>query len=279
MGAGEVARPLPVGARVGALGRPEELRRGQRGGERPEVDADEGLVAPRAVVVEGSRDELLAGARLAAQQHRNVELGHACDGLAHLNDAGAVADQPEAGRQGVGRAGKKMEKQHDAPRQLDDHPGFEPVCAEGGLVFERGAVEGGGRPRSVAVEAQGAVGESGESQRAAAQVAVLEGAPDGGAGIREVRLLTRQECLPAADQLREQHALADALEIGMAEDGQRRQRRQRGARCRLGDLLLARRGKAGGRAAVSDGHGPILCPRYFVIRSGECTFASWLWER
>jgi hypothetical protein len=48
----------------------EELGLHQVARDGPAVHPDEGLVLARAVLVQGSRDELLAGARLAADEHR-----------------------------------------------------------------------------------------------------------------------------------------------------------------------------------------------------------------
>ena len=50
----------------------EELVLDERGGQGGAVDFDERLVAARAVDVDGPRDELLAAAGLAADEHRRV---------------------------------------------------------------------------------------------------------------------------------------------------------------------------------------------------------------
>jgi hypothetical protein len=54
----------------------EELGLHQVAGDRPAVHPDEGLVLARAVLVEGARDELLARARLARDEHRRGGVGH-----------------------------------------------------------------------------------------------------------------------------------------------------------------------------------------------------------
>ena len=62
-------------------------------GQRRAVHLDERLVAPERGGAERPRDQLLAGAALAANQHRDVGVGDALDQVAHLGHPLAVAEQ------------------------------------------------------------------------------------------------------------------------------------------------------------------------------------------
>ena len=73
-----------VGAGERALFVAEELRLDQRFGQRAATDLDERLPRPQRVVVDGLRDELLAGARLAADEDGRVGARHLHDLLADL---------------------------------------------------------------------------------------------------------------------------------------------------------------------------------------------------
>src|SRR6185436_20444014 len=48
-------------------------------GDGPAVDADEGALGPRGAVVDLPRDQLLAGAGLAGDEHGDVGRGHLLD--------------------------------------------------------------------------------------------------------------------------------------------------------------------------------------------------------
>jgi hypothetical protein len=74
MGGAEEAVTLLVGTRVGALARTEELRRGELLGHGAQVDADERPRAAGAGLVNGLGDQLLARARLAADEHRHLQI-------------------------------------------------------------------------------------------------------------------------------------------------------------------------------------------------------------
>ena len=91
---GELEAPLL--ARVGAGERPllvaEELRLDQRVRQRAAADLDERLLRARRVVVDGVRDQLLAGAGFAAQQHRRARPRHLGDLLVDPLHRAAVAD-------------------------------------------------------------------------------------------------------------------------------------------------------------------------------------------
>ena len=71
--------------------RAEQLGGGQLLGDGAQVDADEDLLAPRAALVDGAGDQLLARARLSADEHRHVQVRHLLDVLAHAPDAHAGA--------------------------------------------------------------------------------------------------------------------------------------------------------------------------------------------
>ncbi len=76
----------------------EERALGQRGRDGAAVDDDEGLVRAGAGLVDGLGDELLAGARLARDEHGEVGGGGLLEALEHAAHARAVTDQgPEAG--------------------------------------------------------------------------------------------------------------------------------------------------------------------------------------
>ena len=85
----EAALALLLGTRERPPLMAEELALDQILGQGGAVDADEGGVAPHAAEMQGARDQFLAGARLAADQHG----GHA---VGHLRDL--VVDQPHAAR-------------------------------------------------------------------------------------------------------------------------------------------------------------------------------------
>ena len=70
----------------------EQLRLDQAVGQRRAAHLDERLVGARRVVVDGVRDQLLAGARLAANQHGGVGRGHLRHLLVHLAHRPAGAD-------------------------------------------------------------------------------------------------------------------------------------------------------------------------------------------
>ncbi len=70
----------------------EQLRLDQRLRQRGAADLDEGLLGARRVVVDRVRDHLLAGAGLAADQHRRGRAGDLRDLLVDLLNRRAVAD-------------------------------------------------------------------------------------------------------------------------------------------------------------------------------------------
>ena len=91
---------LALGAGEGARRGAEQLGLDQGFRDRRDVDRDEGAIGPRRQVVDALRQQLLAGAGLAADQHRGIQLRGAT-GLA-LHFAGRRAGTNEAG-DGVAR--------------------------------------------------------------------------------------------------------------------------------------------------------------------------------
>ena len=81
-----------VGAGERAADVAEQLRLEQRLGDRRAVDLDERHVALRAAVVNGARDELLAGAGLAGDEHRALGIGDALGPADDLLHRPAAAD-------------------------------------------------------------------------------------------------------------------------------------------------------------------------------------------
>ena len=80
------------GAGERALGVAEELGFGERLGDRRGVERHEPLVRARAVVVDGPRDQLLAGAGLALDQHGAVHRRHELEALEDRLHGAALAD-------------------------------------------------------------------------------------------------------------------------------------------------------------------------------------------
>ena len=83
---------LGDGARERALRVAEQLRLGERLGNGRRVEGDEPLIRARAVVVDRPRDQFLAGAGLALNQHGAVHRRHELQALEHRLHRGALAD-------------------------------------------------------------------------------------------------------------------------------------------------------------------------------------------
>ena len=88
----------------------EERALGERRRDGAAVDDDEGLVGARARLVDRLRDELLAGARLARDEHGELGRRGLAQALEHAAHPGARADErPELGDVGdvdlLGRVG------------------------------------------------------------------------------------------------------------------------------------------------------------------------------
>ncbi|EDM79044.1 hypothetical protein PPSIR1_10590 [Plesiocystis pacifica SIR-1] len=88
----ELADLVGHGARERALDVAEELGLDQVLGDGPAVDRHEGALGPGRAVVDLVGDELLAGARLAGDQHGDVGAGDLVDPLVDLDHLGARAD-------------------------------------------------------------------------------------------------------------------------------------------------------------------------------------------
>ncbi len=88
----EASDPAGDGAGERALGVAEQLGLGQRLGNGGGVEGDESLVGTRAVVVDRPRDEFLAGAGLALDQHGAVHRRDQLEALEHLLHRAALAD-------------------------------------------------------------------------------------------------------------------------------------------------------------------------------------------
>ena len=88
--AAEVA-PLRAGERAGLVA--EQLAFEQLGRDRRGVEGDKRFGGARRLAVQGPRDQFLAGAGLAGDQHRQRRLREAADGAEQRAHGGSVADQ------------------------------------------------------------------------------------------------------------------------------------------------------------------------------------------
>ena len=84
----EAADALPIGARERALFVAEQFGFEQRLGQRRAVHLDEVPRSAQRVVMDRARDQLLARARFAANQHRRVALRHLADDAEHALQRG-----------------------------------------------------------------------------------------------------------------------------------------------------------------------------------------------
>ena len=101
----EGAGALGRGAGEGAAGVAEQLALEQVGGDRGAVDRDERPARAPAVLVDGARHQLLAGAGLAGDQHGGVAVGDEADHLLHPRIAGLEPIRVSASASGAaGRA-------------------------------------------------------------------------------------------------------------------------------------------------------------------------------
>ncbi len=80
------------GTGKGAFDVPEQLALEQVLRQRRAVDGHERPVAARALIVDGARDQLLAGSALAEEQHRGVGGGHRRDEAEDVTNARRLAD-------------------------------------------------------------------------------------------------------------------------------------------------------------------------------------------
>ena len=93
MGLLELADSPGHGAGEGALLVAEQLGFEQGVGNRRAVDRDEGLLGAAAVTVDKSRQQLLAGARLAGNQHARVGRGEPLGQPQELRGSGVAVDE------------------------------------------------------------------------------------------------------------------------------------------------------------------------------------------
>ena len=112
---GELEASRPRGDRPGegAALVTEELALDEPAGDRGAVDPDKGLVGAGRAEVEGPRDQLLAGAALAGDQHGRRAGGDGADDLADRRDRRGAADHPGvdagvAALRGAGRRGIRI---------------------------------------------------------------------------------------------------------------------------------------------------------------------------
>src|SRR5690606_23819469 len=108
----------------------EELALDELHGERRPVDDDEGPGLPRGVDVDRPREEPLAGAGLAAEEHGRVRLRRERHALVHRAELGAATDdaiewpaQREAWPRGArGAERRQRERAGDLRREGDEVP-------------------------------------------------------------------------------------------------------------------------------------------------------------
>src|SRR5262249_27509656 len=87
---------------------PEQLALQKRAGDGGAVDRQERVPRAAAVLVDGAGDQLLARARLTADQHVDVVGGDAADGLVDLLHGRGDADEGVAGGVGGGADGDRV---------------------------------------------------------------------------------------------------------------------------------------------------------------------------
>jgi len=97
-GLAEAPQPRLDGTGEGAALVAEQLALEQLARDRRRVDGHEGQRAAMARCVQGARDQLLAGAALAGDQHRHVAARHAADGLEGVEQGRAASHQALARR-------------------------------------------------------------------------------------------------------------------------------------------------------------------------------------
>jgi hypothetical protein len=162
----EPARLPRDGAGERALLVAEELALDQIARDRGAVHADERLVLARAVLVERARDELLAGAALARDEHRARRVRDLLDDLIDLRHRRGLPDEPVAAR--LARLGADVAlAQLARARGLSDHV-LELALLERLLMVERAELQRLDRRADGAVRGDQITGTSGK------RVVVLE---------------------------------------------------------------------------------------------------------
>jgi hypothetical protein len=110
----------------------EQLGLGERLGDGRHVDHDERRRAALASAVNHARDDLLAGAGLAADEHARVGACHLLDAVEHLlhrrvladdGDARRLTRAPGCGRLGAGQLANHRVLEHRDVKRLRDHVG------------------------------------------------------------------------------------------------------------------------------------------------------------
>ena len=151
----EPARLPPVGAGEGALLVPEELRLGERLGERRAVELDERPVRPRGEGVEDPRDEVLPRPRLAADEDRDRPRRRAREGrldpLRRLGPADEGVEVPAAPQVRLQALVLDGEPQARLEELLDEAGVLDGDGREVGEGLEEGDVAFGEEARGVAV--------------------------------------------------------------------------------------------------------------------------------
>ena len=239
----------------------KQLRGGHLGRQRGHVDRDEGLGGARRGGVQRPRDQLLAGPRLAAQEHGDLQARDRGDLRAHAMDRRALADQAVL-RHGVVRRGRALEEEYDALGDEDEHAaGQRPVVDE----RQRGAgdVQHAGL-RAATLEPQRAAG-SPQDHRRTADVRVIERADESTVGRPELWHGARDEDRLALVAGGELDALADPLQRGVHDDRQQQAwGRHRGPVCAA--FQLQRRRVEGPRGA----HQPSTTHSSISLRAPRC---------
>ncbi len=135
----EAAAPQAVGARERTFLVTEQFGLEQLGGDRRGVERDERLGGARTVFVQRPRHQLLAGARLAGDQHVDARSGQPPDGAKHLLHGRRAPKEwrPRRGSAGDG-AGWPRTGLRGTPHQLNRVVDVERL----GQVFECAALVG-----------------------------------------------------------------------------------------------------------------------------------------
>ena len=120
----------------------EQVRRDGRG-----IECDEGLARARAVVMQGTRDDLLAGARFAGDEHGDARAGETADGAEYLLHRRRRAAQLRNARHGHRLDVALRTRARGAPHEI-----HRMVDVKGlGQILERAAAVGGHRAAQIRV--------------------------------------------------------------------------------------------------------------------------------
>ncbi len=103
----------------------EERARRERGRQRPHVHRLVRALRAVARAVDGTRDELLAGATLAPDEHPQPGLRHAVDLATELPHRVPVTDQIERGRSAPLHESDAVKQQHTTIGELEHHATFD----------------------------------------------------------------------------------------------------------------------------------------------------------